>query len=241
MKKKVLGTAVAVLGIITLGYISNSIASKSDADLNTSDVSEENELFVQEYSASYSFSLSDVDEMYTNHEFVVLIHVDKVNPGETYRENIDKHIMPFTPGEATVLKVLKGNIKNEKIKFFRLGGTVPYSEYVKSLYPDEKEKFESSVSDGRKRITQVKMVSHNDIDIEEGKVYLVYMNRYDDFHTENEYSIEGFEYGLREVNLSLTKNLDLQSLNIKNNKTNEFEKLNSAVSSKLINRMLKSN
>ena len=77
----------------------------------------------------------------------------------------------------------------------------------------------------------VNNTSRDDITIEKGKTYLVYMNRSDDFHNSNEYSIEAFEYGLREIKYD-QKTLD--QITIKNNKTGSYEPLKKAISKKIL-------
>lgn len=189
-----------------------------------------------EYSTSYDLELNDNEKMYNGHEFIAIIHVDKVYPATTYRESTDEYIMPHTPGEATILKVLKGSFEEDKILFIRLGGIVSSYEYEKSMYPSEKEKFGSFFTEQEKETLLINNRSKGDIDIENGKTYLAYMNRSDDFHKKNEYNIVAFEYGLREVNIEKKKsNINSSNITIKNNKTGQYEELKIATSSKITN------
>lgn len=191
-----------------------------------------------EYSVTYGFELNDLEEMYKGNEFIAIIYVDKVNPSTTYRDYTDEYIMPYTPGEATILKVLKGHFASEKISFSRLGGKVSYYEYEKSLYLSEREKFGSFFSEEDKNNLYINNRSQGDITIENNKMYLAYMNRNDDFHKKNEYNIEALEYGLREVKIEVSNsNLTSSNIKIKNNKTDEYENIKKAVSSKLVEKI----
>ena len=72
------------------------------------------------------------------------------------------------------------------------------------------------------------LIREFDINIEEGKTYLVYLN-----YNENAgvYEILGLKYGLREINIPQERNnitlidLDFGNIGIKNNDTNEYENL----------------
>lgn len=199
------------------------------------EIPKEEKIYNLEYSASYGFELDDIEEMYNEHEFIAIIHIDKLYPATTYREYTDEYIMPYTPGEATILKALKGNFETEKISFLRLGGIVSYYDYEKSLYPSEREKFSSFFSEQDKETIYIDNKSKGDIDIENDKTYLVYMDRSDDFHKKNEYTIEAFEYGLREVNYENNKlNINSSNITIKNNKSGKYEKLEKAVSKEIV-------
>ncbi len=233
MKKAV----IIILFIVTItgGILLTKKQFHREENVKKEEKQYENNIYSLEYSASYAIDLNDLEEMYNGHEFIALIHVDKLYPATTYKENIDEYIMPYTPGEATILKVLKGNFASEHISFLRLGGTVSYAEYEKSLPPSAREKFAQSFTDEKKFTTYIKNMSKGDIDIERGKNYLVYMNRSDDFHNKNEYTIEAYEYGLREVNLDYnTFSIDSLSITIKNNKTGKYENLEKAVSERIV-------
>lgn len=54
----------------------------------------------------------------------------------------------------------------------------------------------------------------------------------------NEYNIEALEYGLREVKIEdSNSNLTSSNIKIKNNKTDEYENIEKAVSSKLFEKI----
>ncbi len=237
MKKIFLTTTIIIAIIATVGGFfvnyKNLNQSEKNSVISTNEKIEEN-IYHTEYQTSYSLDLKNLDEMYDNHEFIAIIQVDKLNSATTYREKTDEYIKPYTSGEAKVLKVLKGNFESSRISFLRLGGIVSFDDYTKSLYPEAREKIIESL--GSESYTYVEEKSKNDIEIENSKTYLVYMNRNDKFHNKNEYTIEAFEYGLREVKLNTnTKSLNINSneILIKNNKTNEYESIDKAISKEI--------
>lgn len=240
MKKKLLLFLIIATVVVAGGFlvIQKQFFQKDSSNLSDNNINEnsnKDNIYYLEYEASYALDLNDSNAMYDGHEFIAIIHVNKLNPATTYREKTDEYIMPFTSGEATVLKVLKGNFNSEKISFLRLGGTVFYRDYEKSLAPSAREKFSALFTESEKATKLINDKFKGDINIENDKTYLVYMNRSDDFHNKNEYTIEAFEYGLREVNFgSGAYSLDSTNITIKNNKTGEYEKLENAVSKKLI-------
>ena len=61
----------------------------------------------------------------------------------------------------------------------------------------------------------VKDYYYDDVELENNKEYLVFLKFSNDYQ---KYNIVGFEYGLREY--------DSNTMQIKNNETNEFESLN---------------
>ncbi len=210
---------------------------KGSENIKTNYESEKETIIDEIYSASYTFDMRDLEEMYKNHEFIAIVHVDDISPATTYREKTDEYIMPYTPGTATIITALKGDFASDHIRFLRLGGTVSYEDYQKSLYPSEREKLSRELKESNKTITKINSMAKDDISIEKDKTYIVYMNRSDDFHAENEYTIEAFEYGLREVKMDNNSIKDISKISIKNNKTGEYESPEQSVSKEIINQL----
>lgn len=236
MKKKII-IFTGIIAIIGAMLLTQNILlkNKPTEKENITESANEKNTYRVETQASYAIDIKNKDEMYNAHEYIAIIQVNKLNKPTTYREKTNEYIKPYTSGEAKVLKVLKGDFKSQDINFLRLGGTVSYDDYLKSLHPDAREKFSDTVD--KKSITYIEEKAKNDIDIENGKTYLVFMNRDDKFHNENEYTIEAFEYGLREIKMNDTTktNINSKSILIKNNETNEYENLENAVSQKISN------
>ena len=230
-------TLLIILFVLTSGIIIYNFQTQKEKtkivndELIVDNSKNEKEIYNVAYSASYAFNCQDLDKMYTNHEYIAIIRVDEVNEATTYREKTNQYIMPYTPGKATIIKALKGTFSSNKITFLRLGGTVSFAEYLKSLYPTERAKITRLMGEKDTSNLYVNNTSRDDITIEKGKTYLVYMNRSDDFHSSNEYSIEAFEYGLREIKHD-QKTLD--QITIKNNKTGSYEPLKKAISKKIL-------
>ena len=108
----------------------------------------------------------------------------------------------------------------KKITYRRFGGILPYEEYIKASNASEKVtrlQKENNVDVDSLKGTKIISRWDGDIEVEVGKTYLVLMINDPKFHQENEYWFEGYQYGLREV--------QLQPLKIKNNVTGEWEQL----------------
>lgn len=109
-------------------------------------------------------------------KYIVIAKVSKIN-GATNVSKKGEGTIIATNGELEILDVLKGDIKDKKVKFSRAGGKMLYSKEEKNkMYIEE-------YKDG-------------DIKLEEGKTYLIYMN-FD--KEENSYLVDLFEYGAREL------------------------------------------
>lgn len=228
MKKILIPSLVVTIGCLFI----TQIQKPQIIEENLAVVSPKKQIFTIESSASYSLDLKNVDAMYNAHEYIAIVHIDELYPATTYRKYTDEYILPYTPGKATVIKALKGNFESNEISFLRLGGTVSFSDYVNSLPAEGREKFINLFDTPDKNNILVYDKTKGDIDIEDNKTYLVFMNRQDDFHENNEYTIEAFEYGLREVNMNNTQSIS-SNITIKNNKTGEYESLTKAVSKEI--------
>lgn len=123
---------------------------------------------------------------------------------------------------------------NNEIPFIRLGGTLPLSEFEKSLFNAQVTKMGlDKMSQEEKKNLYVIEKNNKDIDIEKDKIYLMYMTYSDDY---KRYEIEFMEYGLREVltdndnSLTDTFNSNLnKSIKVKNNQTGDYETLDSVI------------
>lgn len=105
-----------------------------------------------------------------------------------------------TNGELEILDVLKGDIKDKKVKFSRAGGKMLYSEYLKGNKASREKLKDNPEMDKYSKEEKNKMYieeyKDGDIKLEEGKTYLIYMN-FD--KEENSYLVDLFEYGAREL------------------------------------------
>ena len=222
----------SIISFIFLASLVSCISLiKFKSELKQENSNKQDKIVIDEIdTVSCSIDISNPEVLFDNHDYIAIVHIDNLNPAKTYREKTNEYILPYTSGSATILKGLKGNFKNSKINFLKLGGLVSAEEYKKSLAPEEAYKFNKYFVKDNKNI-YVNFLYENDIHIEQNKNYLAYMNRDETFHDENEYSIEAFGYGLREIKM---EDDDFTNIFVKNNITGEFEPINEAVSSKLL-------
>lgn len=130
----------------------------------------------------------------------------------------------MTKGKLLVNNSLKGDFsEGQVINFGKLGGVVD-AQTIANVRGNEY----SFTDEELKNNVCFNFIREFDINIEEGKTYLVYLN-----YNENAgvYEILGLKYGLREINIPQERNnitlidLDFSKLELKNNDTNEFENL----------------
>ena len=130
---------------------------------------------------------------------IVIAKISKIN-GATNVSKKGEGTIIATNGELEILDVLKGDIKDKKVKFSRAGGRMLYSEYLKGNKA-AREKLKDNpemdkYSKEEKNKIYIEEYKDGDIKLEEGKTYLIYMN-FD--KEENSYLVDLFEYGAREL------------------------------------------
>ena len=130
---------------------------------------------------------------------IVIAKVSKIN-GATNVSKKGEGTIIATNGELEILDVLKGDIKDKKVKFSRAGGKMLYSEYLKGNKASREKLKDNPEMDKYSKEEKNKMYieeyKDGDIKLEEGKTYLIYMN-FD--KEENSYLVDLFEYGAREL------------------------------------------
>jgi hypothetical protein len=157
---------------------------------------------------------------------VARVHIDSIDGGRAYSPIFNQYTFPQTIGKMTIQSVYKGDVKpGAQLTYNKGGGIVPFDEYWKSLNPQQQDKF-THLNGGQKPtgIQYVKKTYSDDFDITVGKDYIALLlpQQYQD-GTAEEYSIQGFQYGFREVRGSGTETTVL------NNDTKEWESLWSIV------------
>ncbi len=144
--------------------------------------------------ANTGVDYSDKEVLKSESDLIILGKIDEITEVSNYVKNRDYYSATRTFANIEVLDVLeiKENLKiednaikdkltndNQKIKIAFYGGTLPYIEYEKSLTPSEKEKNNTLKifnQEGRTKMnTYVRTKSQNQLDIEEGKIYLLYL------------------------------------------------------------------
>ena len=127
---------------------------------------------------------------------VVLATVCSIEGGSTVHEIKHKIVLPYTYGTLTILKSLKGDLSaGQTIHFTRSGGIIAYEEYLQTLEPSQR----NAVASATEKPAYIKQKVSEDIDIEVGKSYLVYLSD-DSYQVKPDaYAILGYQGGLREV------------------------------------------
>ena len=153
---------------------------------------------------------------------IVIAKVSKIN-GATNVSKKGEETIITTNGELEILDVLKGDIKDKKVRFSRAGGKMLYSEYLKgnkALREKVKDNPEMDrYSKEEKNKMYIEEYKDGDIKLEEGKTYLIYMN-FD--KEENSYLVDLFEYGSRELEPIRKNTMQKALLNYK--ATNKVER-----------------
>ena len=235
MKKTIL-----LLGIIVsasaIAFAGNSLISKKYVDSKPFNSSQEfNNKQDDEYILNFesnldlAYDLSNKKEINNAFEYIALIKIDKIDGVDNYDSITKQYVSPYTYGKATILKVIKGEIPKSNISFRRLGGKISFEKMLEGDEAPEKLlriREESGLANVPTKKIFVDSKISGDIDIEEGKVYLAFLEYNKEYNKENEYWIGGLQYGLREVDMT-NKNVinDVNNIKIKNNENGKWEKL----------------
>ena len=137
--------------------------------------------------ANTGVDYSDKEVLKAESDLIVLGKIDEILEVSNYVKNEDYYSATRTFASIDVIDVLgkdtvmmdKLTNTNKKIQVAFYGGTLPYSEYERALTPSEKEKNSTLKvfnQEGRtKTNTFVRTKSQNQLDVEEGKTYLLYL------------------------------------------------------------------
>lgn len=224
--KKIISTFIVLTVLVVSLTVLNliiSISNFNNDNNDTKDISANKEIIL--YSKNESDTIvdfSNINNLVRESDAIAIVRIDSQN-GSNFNSLKNEYVPVYTTGKLQVEKLIYNNSsykinEGESIEYVRLGGEVTYSEYLKGLRETEREKIEYNVSQKTKMNSQqlankiVKDVYVNDIDIEEGKEYLVFLEYSNDY---NKFNILGFEYGLREY--------DSVNNRIKNNKNEKYE------------------
>ncbi len=228
MKKRCF-VAVITAGMLFVGGCSSNNESK-DATSYYNAYEKIDKTAMMDLSSVVDVDLNygDAKVMYETAEQVAIVRVDSIDGGSNYNEQTGEYIYPYTFGKMTVLQVMKGDLTvDHQVNYIRMGGIVTFDEYYQGLYPAEQKKLDANMQE---KPTYVKQMFGDDIDIEAGKTYLMYIGEGDaaDFPLakKDAYPIIGWEGGLREIN----GNVNARSgITVLNNITGEWESLQDVV------------
>ena len=167
--------------------------------------------------------MSNNKELCDHHDNIALIEITDVEGSSSYNDKLNTYVDIFTYGNAVVKEVYKGNLKKEdKIDFTRLGGEIEFNKWKKGLNERQLNRLKDD-----EVYTTVVSKSEDDIDVEKGKTYLVFLD-HTSSQKDNEYAITGFAYGMREIDTSKTLT-ESSEIMVKNNFTDKYEPLSSIV------------
>jgi hypothetical protein len=171
--------------------------------------------------ADLLYSLSDPKSIAAYSTYVVTADIIRVDGCDTYNASADRYGEIYTYGQMRIRECYMGELTpGSEVTFVRAGGNVPWDLYEKSLYETEKEKISKEISE----IPEYVSYRHtDDIDVEEGKTYLMFLWQSDMPAIEGSLAINGYQGGLREYNSETGMVL--------NNISGEWEELSEIVSS----------
>ena len=188
-----------------------------------------------EYTKDQGYVMADFHEDYHKYEYLnknmsnliigTVVTIDDIQ----YEKDM---FMPYTKGTIFVQKTLYGkDIENDMIEFVRAGGYMTMEQFNAASPKEDVEKRErlckENGGDCDYKNQYVKFQFENDIEIEAGKTYLMYIG---ETKTKGIYTLFALEAGLKEININQTKtvrqlSLDTKELLVKNNTTGEFTSL----------------
>ncbi len=244
-KKTMLIFLFAVLGVLTLlgigyGLYSLNLGSE-DYDLDR----------------TYGVSSYITDEMLANTSScnVDLCLKEEYNPENIGKEadNIviasvisldgatpEKGLFGITTGKILINQTLRGDLKpGQVVEYMKNGGVMKMSDWEETQPESANEKRRYLREQAGKNIdldnTYIDITISDDIKIEEGYTYLIYLKENDD-----KYEIIGLDVGLRKVDVNYSSRISAQSLQVDtlkvmNNKTGEFESLQNYINTYINN------
>lgn len=244
-KKTMLIFLFAVLGVVTLlgvGYgLCSSNLSSEDYDLNkTYGVSSyiTDEMLANTSSCNVDLCLNEeynpenIGEEADNIVIASVISLDGATPYEG--------LFGITTGKLLINQTLRGNLEpGQVVEYMKNGGVMKMSEWEKTQPQSANEKRRYLREKAGKNVdlnnTYIDITISDDIKIEEGYTYLIYLKQNDD-----KYEIIGLDVGLRKVDVNYSSRISAQSLqvdtlNVMNNKTGEFESLQNYINTYINN------
>jgi len=220
--------AVLVLGGVTSYALVSSKTTNDQTEQTASQTEKAHNAYASISSSDIQRTGSVVDFMWQPETYpvVALVHIDSIDGGRTYSPVFEQYVAPHTYGKMTVRESYKGDVKpGQELSYSRLGGIVTYEDYWKSLNKQQQDKI-LHLNNGKQPAHEkyVKDTSADDIDIEAGKDYVVFLTPQSskDGKT-HEYVIGGYQLGLREAKVSGAE------VTVLNNETKQWENIGSVV------------
>ena len=169
-------------------------------------------------------NIEDSSEIYKAAKYIVIATVESIDGGSNKNLITGEYVYPYTYGTIFIDKVYKGDIEEgSTLNYIRSGGIISYQDWYDSLSQAKKDKHDYLSKGVNPKY--VKSMFNDDIDIEPGKTYLMYMEDANS-RSNNEYMIAAWQAGLREVSgLESMTSDGYSSLKVLNNYTGEYESL----------------
>jgi hypothetical protein len=234
MKKIIIIGLCFLVSSSLLGCSATKVEEKPDvATSNSEDKGYNAYADIPEESIMNASSMADIDTdisnantMYEMGEYVVLVKIDSIDGGSN-TSLTGEYVHPYTYGKMTVLQVYKGDIQiGIQLDYVRLGGIVSFEDYEKGLLPTQREKI---VGGMKEKPEYIKKMFGDDIDIEAGVNYLVYLTGTEtQVVRSNAYPIIGMQGGLRAISGDIK---DESKLEVYNNITKQWEALANVIPS----------
>lgn len=223
--------ALVALGTVAfIGTIKNSdskLLSRSDSNAMNAyaKIPKDQILFIGSDGDS-AWNVNDPYFGYNKLPVVALVRIDTIDGGRNYSPVFGQYVYPQTVGKMTVLDVYKGDVvSGQTLNYSRLGGIVSYDDYWSGLNPEQRDKI-TYLNNGKKPSDKkyVQKKFSEDIDIEVGKKYLVFLlpQDYKD-GSGKEYFIDGAQHGLREAKGNG------KDITVFNNDTKQWDNINKIV------------
>lgn len=221
VKYVIIGVTSVLLLIISGIYIyqinnKNYAQPKNNQVIKDKKVTINNKTYNVGYEMDMLHDISNKKVLNKLYDYIAIIRIDSIEGSFNKDDITGKRKLTYTKGTAKVLNIFKGNIKEDTINFQRLGGTMKWNEWIKNVVDSDKL-ISLAKENGHNDLSNytVNEYAIGDIKLEEGKTYLVFMNK-DEY---NRYTIQGLQYGTREIKqIYTTKSLKekIPKENIKN-------------------------
>lgn len=232
---------LGVFALITVGY--NFYRSSDGKDYNADNVYEVSSYITDDVIANTQNCNVDLclEKEYTpeligndadNIVLASVISLDGANPAEG--------LFGITTGKLLINRTLKGNLQQgQVVEYMKNGGVMKMSDWEKTQPESANNKRQYLREQSGKNIdldnTYINISIADDIEIEEGYTYLIYLKKSGD-----KYEIIGLDAGLRKVNVNYSsrvsaQNYSIDTLKVMNNKTGEFESLQNYINTYINN------
>lgn len=225
-----------LFAFVALGYnSSNQQLDDKENELGGITIDEKSQIINVLSSGDTLYKISDPKVMEELSDYVAIVKIDSIDGANNVNRKTGKYVSTYTYGKATILKMLKGDIISSNIGYTRSGGKISYNQWVKGQASPEK--LQKLLENGDNKFIDINKVKvydkfSGDIDIEVGKIYLVYMYYEPTFNADNEFVIHGYQYGMREVKIDSESKENLNNIadvKIKNNDTGKWENLSTII------------